>query len=205
MNSVVIRDQETIKLQNKLSLDKSLNSAKGSRRGNSGNKLELCVLTQLHHVPWLVARRKGEKVNLCQTDHHAHTWSTILKSNSCPIDEVLHYYSKKKTRWFKERKPACSQQARVEPELATLSQGKLGLRLCKEWTRVPVASLAATLLLLLLLLSLHLPTTPLQTRTMEVGDPRFKTSKISHQCIGVEKVKKLERKWNDLENCIDLT
>jgi len=52
MNSVVtIRDQETIRLQNKLRLDKNLNSLKGSRRGNSGNKLELLVLTQLHHVP----------------------------------------------------------------------------------------------------------------------------------------------------------
>jgi len=100
MNSVVIRDQETIKLQNKLSLDKSLNSAKGSRRGNSGNSLELHVLTTLHHVPWLVARRKGEKVSLCQSDlsHHTHTWSTILNTKcrkSCSVDKVRHYYSNK--------------------------------------------------------------------------------------------------------------
>ncbi|XP_065169241.1 uncharacterized protein [Atheta coriaria] len=32
-------------------LDKHLRTRKGSRLGNSGNRLELQVLTQLHHVP----------------------------------------------------------------------------------------------------------------------------------------------------------
>ncbi|XP_063930698.1 uncharacterized protein LOC135142852 [Zophobas morio] len=34
-----------------VSLDKNLRTRKGSRRGNSGNRLELQVLTQIHHVP----------------------------------------------------------------------------------------------------------------------------------------------------------
>jgi len=34
-------------------LDKNLHTSKGSRQGNSGNRLELCVLTKLHHVPWI--------------------------------------------------------------------------------------------------------------------------------------------------------
>lgn len=32
-------------------LEKNLRSRKGSRLGNAGNRLELQVLTQLHHVP----------------------------------------------------------------------------------------------------------------------------------------------------------
>ncbi|XP_022920685.1 uncharacterized protein [Onthophagus taurus] len=32
-------------------LDKNLRTRKGSRRGNAGNRLELQVLTQIHHVP----------------------------------------------------------------------------------------------------------------------------------------------------------
>ncbi|XP_049820588.1 uncharacterized protein LOC126264910 [Aethina tumida] len=32
-------------------LGKHLCTRKGSRRGNSGNRLELQVLTQIHHVP----------------------------------------------------------------------------------------------------------------------------------------------------------
>lgn len=32
-------------------LAKNLYTRKGSRRGNAGNRLELQVLTQLHHVP----------------------------------------------------------------------------------------------------------------------------------------------------------
>ncbi|XP_060523885.1 uncharacterized protein LOC132700526 [Cylas formicarius] len=34
-----------------VSLEKNLCTKKGSRRGNSGNRKELQVLTQIHHVP----------------------------------------------------------------------------------------------------------------------------------------------------------
>ncbi|XP_066259172.1 uncharacterized protein [Euwallacea similis] len=41
----------TSRFQQTLSLEKNLRTKKGSRRGNSGNRKELQVLTQIHHVP----------------------------------------------------------------------------------------------------------------------------------------------------------
>lgn len=50
------------------SLDKNLNSVKGSRLGNSGNKLELWVLTQLHHVPWAtLSNRCHYRFQFCES------------------------------------------------------------------------------------------------------------------------------------------
>ncbi|XP_067012545.1 uncharacterized protein [Anabrus simplex] len=51
MKSKVSGFQATSKFLPTVRLAKNLRTSKGSRRGNAGNRLELQVLTQLHHVP----------------------------------------------------------------------------------------------------------------------------------------------------------
>lgn len=46
----------TLKLLKTLHLSKNLAVCKGSRTGNTGNNLELKVLTQIQHVPWTRTR-----------------------------------------------------------------------------------------------------------------------------------------------------
>ncbi|XP_071448458.1 uncharacterized protein [Hetaerina americana] len=51
MKSKVIGFEASSKFLPTVRLGKNLSTSKGSRLGNSGNRLELQVLTQLYHVP----------------------------------------------------------------------------------------------------------------------------------------------------------
>ncbi|XP_055296751.1 uncharacterized protein LOC129565665 [Sitodiplosis mosellana] len=51
MVSVIFGNIDKYKVLPNLRLRKNLGSRKGSRTGNSGNYLELQVLTQIQHVP----------------------------------------------------------------------------------------------------------------------------------------------------------
>jgi len=196
MNSVVIRDQETIRLQNKLSLDKNLNSVKGSRQGCAGNKLELCVLTQLHHVPWICLHHPPTAVINKRGDLCKFVKRIIAKCERWHFGELIDKGQKAKSAskspWSKEKKEVCWPHPPALPVLATHSPEKPDLKPCSEWTSSPWG-----------LPKLKRPQRQQAPRVTEVGAQFSRTSRILLPCIGARfkhfNLRKHFFRWNCAE------
>lgn len=57
----------------------NLNTSKGSRQGNSGNVLELKVLTQLHHVPWAHLKNRWLPILIVESNAFLAAWDPAWK------------------------------------------------------------------------------------------------------------------------------